>query len=81
MERNNKQAILENRARPFGITRMELKIIEGLSNGLRWIDIANEHGIKRHTVHVHLCKIKDKMGVSRTIEVVVLAMKSGLIKL
>lgn len=59
----------------------ELEVLNFISLGLKYEDIADELGISVHTVRHHIEKIYKKLGVNSRGQAVAQAVRSGIIKL
>lgn len=62
------------------LTEREIEIIQAFAEGLRYKEIADKLHISPNTVESHKVKILRKLGVSSIIEMVVYAMKKGLLE-
>jgi DNA-binding NarL/FixJ family response regulator len=66
---------------PSLLSPREQQVLELLSEGLSNRDIAERLGISRHTAKFHVNAILDKLGATTRTEAVVLAARSGLLRL
>jgi DNA-binding NarL/FixJ family response regulator len=64
-----------------GLTTRELEILQWICTGKSNKEIAAELGLSANTVAVHRANIMDALGIHKTAELVVYAIRSGLVNL
>jgi DNA-binding NarL/FixJ family response regulator len=64
-----------------GLTPRELEILQWICTGKSNKEIAAELGLSANTVAVHRANIMDALGIHKTAELVVYAIRSGLVNL
>ncbi len=67
--------------RSSGLTTRELEILQWICAGKSNKEIAIELGLSANTVAVHRANIMDALGIHKTAELVVYAIRSGLVNL
>ena len=67
--------------RSSGLTTRELEILQWICSGKSNKEIAAELGLSANTVAVHRANIMDALGIHKTAELVVYAIRSGLVYL
>jgi DNA-binding NarL/FixJ family response regulator len=67
--------------RNFGLTARELEILQHIVAGKSNKEIAAELELSVNTVAVHRANIMDKLGIHKTAELVVYAIRNGLVNL
>jgi DNA-binding NarL/FixJ family response regulator len=67
--------------RSSGLTTRELEILQWICGGKSNKEIAAELGLSANTVAVHRANIMDALGIHKTAELVVYAIRSGLVNL
>jgi DNA-binding NarL/FixJ family response regulator len=67
--------------RSTGLTTRELEILQWICTGKSNKEIAAELGLSANTVAVHRANIMDALGIHKTAELVVYAIRSGLVNL
>jgi len=67
--------------RNSGLTTRELEILQWICTGKSNKEIAVELGLSANTVSVHRANIMDALGIHKTAELVVYAIRSGLVNL
>jgi DNA-binding NarL/FixJ family response regulator len=67
--------------RDTGLTPRELEILQHIVAGKSNKEIASELGLSANTVSVHRANIMDALGLHKTAELVVYAIKNGLVNL
>jgi DNA-binding NarL/FixJ family response regulator len=67
--------------RSSGLTTRELEILQWICTGKSNKEIATELGLSANTVAVHRANIMDALGIHKTAELVVYAIRSGLVNL
>lgn len=67
--------------RSSGLTERELEILQLIVNGKSNKEIAEELSLSANTVAVHRANIMDSLGIHKTAELVVYAIKNGLVNL
>jgi DNA-binding NarL/FixJ family response regulator len=67
--------------RDTGLTPRELEILQHIVAGKSNKEIAKELGLSANTVSVHRANIMDALGIHKTAELVVYAIRNGLINL
>lgn len=67
--------------RSSGLTTRELEILQWICTGKSNKEIAVELGLSANTVSVHRANIMDALGIHKTAELVVYAIRSGLVNL
>jgi DNA-binding NarL/FixJ family response regulator len=67
--------------RSTGLTARELEILQWICTGKSNKEIAAELGLSANTVAVHRANIMDALGIHKTAELVVYAIRSGLVNL
>jgi DNA-binding NarL/FixJ family response regulator len=67
--------------RDTGLTPRELEILRHIVAGKSNKEIANELGLSANTVAVHRANIMDALGIHKTAELVVYAIRNGLVTL
>lgn len=67
------------RCKPYELTLREIDIINKLAGGLSSKEIAQQLNIDRNTVESYKDRIKAKLGVDSVVEMVVFALKNGII--
>lgn len=65
----------------WGLTPVELEVLEFVARGLSNAEVGRVMSIERRTVKTHLTHVYRKMGVNSHVEAVVLALKEGLVTL
>jgi two-component system response regulator NreC len=75
----SQQNILKNKA--YDLTLREIKIIELLAQGLSTKNIAENLGVGASTIESHKERIKEKMNVKTIMQIVIFAVKKGIINL
>jgi DNA-binding NarL/FixJ family response regulator len=67
--------------RDFGLTTRELEILQHIVAGKSNKEIAAELSLSANTVAVHRANIMDALGIHKTAELVVYAIRNGLVTL
>jgi len=67
--------------RDSGLTARELEILQHIVAGKSNKEIATELGLSANTVGVHRANIMDRLGIHKTAELVVYAIRNGLVNL
>ena len=67
--------------RDSGLTARELEILQHIVAGKSNKEIAAELGLSANTVGVHRANIMDRLGIHKTAELVVYAIRNGLVSL
>jgi DNA-binding NarL/FixJ family response regulator len=67
--------------RDTGLTARELEILRYIVAGKSNKEIASELGLSANTVGVHRANIMDRLGIHKTAELVVYAIRNGLVSL
>jgi DNA-binding NarL/FixJ family response regulator len=67
--------------RDAGLTARELEILRHIVAGKSNKEIASELGLSANTVGVHRANIMDRLGIHKTAELVVYAIRNGLVSL
>jgi DNA-binding NarL/FixJ family response regulator len=67
--------------RSSGLTTRELEVLQWICAGKSNKEIATELGLSANTVAVHRANIMDALGIHKTAELVVYAIRSGLVNL
>ena len=67
--------------RDTGLTARELEILQHIVAGKSNKEIANELNLSVNTVSVHRANIMDALGIHKTAELVVYAIRNGLVNL
>jgi DNA-binding NarL/FixJ family response regulator len=67
--------------RDAGLTARELEILRYIVAGKSNKEIASELGLSANTVGVHRANIMDRLGIHKTAELVVYAIRNGLVSL
>jgi DNA-binding NarL/FixJ family response regulator len=67
--------------RDTGLTTRELEILRHIVAGKSNKEIAAELGLSANTVGVHRANIMDRLGIHKTAELVVYAIRNGLVTL
>jgi DNA-binding NarL/FixJ family response regulator len=67
--------------RESGLTMRELEILQHIVSGKSNKEIATELGLSANTVAVHRANIMDALGIHKTAELVVYAIRNGLVNL
>jgi DNA-binding NarL/FixJ family response regulator len=67
--------------RDTGLTQRELEILQHIVAGKSNKEIANELNLSVNTVSVHRANIMDALGIHKTAELVVYAIRNGLVNL
>jgi DNA-binding NarL/FixJ family response regulator len=67
--------------RDFGLTTRELEILQHIVAGKSNKEIAVDLGLSANTVAVHRANIMDALGIHKTAELVVYAIRNGLVNL
>jgi len=67
--------------RASGLTTRELEILQHIVGGKSNKEIAAELGLSANTVGVHRANIMDTLGIHKTAELVVYAIRNGLVNL
>lgn len=67
--------------RAAGLTQRELEILELIVNGKSNKEIAEYLGLSVNTVSVHRANIMDTLGIHKTAELVVYAIRNGLVSI
>jgi DNA-binding NarL/FixJ family response regulator len=67
--------------RDSGLTVRELEVLQHIVSGKSNKEIAVELGLSANTVSVHRANIMDRLGIHKTAELVVYAIRNGLVNL
>jgi len=67
--------------RDAGLTVRELEVLQHIVAGKSNREIATELGLSANTVSVHRANIMDRLGIHKTAELVVYAIRNGLVNL
>jgi len=67
--------------RESGLTKRELEILQHIVAGKSNKEIASELELSANTVAVHRANIMDRLGIHKTAELVVYAIRNGLVNL
>jgi DNA-binding NarL/FixJ family response regulator len=67
--------------RDAGLTVRELEVLQHIVSGKSNKEIATELGLSANTVSVHRANIMDRLGIHKTAELVVYAIRNGLVSL
>jgi DNA-binding NarL/FixJ family response regulator len=67
--------------RESGLTARELEILQHIVAGKSNKEIAKDLGLSANTVGVHRANIMDRLGIHKTAELVVYAIRNGLVNL
>ena len=67
--------------RDYGLTQRELQILQLIVNGKSNKEIATELGLSVNTVSVHRANIMQALGIHNTAELVVYAIRNGLVSI
>jgi DNA-binding NarL/FixJ family response regulator len=67
--------------RESGLTARELEILQHIVGGKSNKEIAADLGLSANTVAVHRANIMDALGIHKTAELVVYAIRNGLVTL
>jgi DNA-binding NarL/FixJ family response regulator len=67
--------------RDTGLTARELEVLRHIVAGKSNKEIASELGLSANTVGVHRANIMDRLGIHKTAELVVYAIRNGLVSL
>jgi DNA-binding NarL/FixJ family response regulator len=67
--------------RSTGLTRRELEILQMICAGRSNKEIAAELDLSANTIGVHRANIMDALGIHKTAELVVYAIRNGLVNL
>lgn len=67
--------------RDSGLTARELEVLQHIVAGKSNKEIATELGLSANTVGVHRANIMDRLGIHKTAELVVYAIRNGLVNL
>jgi DNA-binding NarL/FixJ family response regulator len=67
--------------RETGLTTRELEVLQHIVSGKSNKEIAAELGLSANTVAVHRANIMDALGIHKTAELVVYAIRNGLVTL
>jgi DNA-binding NarL/FixJ family response regulator len=67
--------------RDTGLTVRELEVLQHIVAGKSNREIATELGLSANTVSVHRANIMDRLGIHKTAELVVYAIRNGLVNL
>lgn len=67
--------------RDSGLTVRELEVLQHIVAGKSNKEIATELGLSANTVSVHRANIMDRLGIHKTAELVVYAIRNGLVNL
>jgi DNA-binding NarL/FixJ family response regulator len=67
--------------RDYGLTTRELEILQLIVNGMSNKEIASQLDLSVNTVAVHRANIMDALGLHKTAELVVYAIRNGLVNL
>ena len=70
--------LLKSQMKIFRLTGREKEILKLIVNGLTSKEIADELGISKLTVDTHRKHIQQKLGVSKQVDLLKLAMQSGM---
>jgi DNA-binding NarL/FixJ family response regulator len=65
--------------RDYGLTPRELEILQLIVEGKSNKEIASQLSLSANTVAVHRANIMDALGIHKTAELVVYAIRSGLV--
>lgn len=76
-----KQAEVLKGERGAGLTTRELEILQHIVAGKSNKEIANDLNLSVNTVSVHRANIMDRLGIHKTAELVVYAIRNGLVNL
>ncbi len=64
-----------------GLTNRELEILQLIVDGKSNKEIADQLGLSANTVAVHRANIMDALGIHKTAELVVYAIRNGLVNI
>jgi DNA-binding NarL/FixJ family response regulator len=67
--------------REAGLTARELEILQLIVDGKSNKEIANQLNLSANTVAVHRANIMDALGIHKTAELVVYAIRNGLVNI
>ena len=67
--------------REYGLTQRELEILQKIVDGKSNKEIASELNLSVNTVAVHRANIMDALGIHKTAELVVYAIRNGLVNI
>jgi DNA-binding NarL/FixJ family response regulator len=67
--------------REYGLTQRELEILQKIVDGKSNKEIAAELNLSVNTVAVHRANIMDALGIHKTAELVVYAIRNGLVNI
>ena len=67
--------------RETGLTVRELEILQLIVDGLSNKEIASQLNLSANTVAVHRANIMDALGIHKTAELVVYAIRNGLVNI
>ena len=67
--------------RNAGLTPRELEVLKWIVEGKSNKEIADELGLSVNTVSVHRANIMDALGIHKTAELVVYAIRNGLVNI
>ena len=81
MDPQVKQAEVLKGERGAGLTARELEILQHIVAGKSNKEIASELSLSVNTVSVHRANIMDRLGIHKTAELVVYAIRNGLVNL
>jgi DNA-binding NarL/FixJ family response regulator len=65
---------------PFGLTVIELDVLQFVAKGLSNAEVGRVMNIERRTVRTHLGHIYRKLGVNTHVEAVIKAMRAGIVE-
>ncbi len=75
------RAVILKGERESGLTARELEVLQHIVAGQSNKEIATELGLSVNTVSVHRANIMDALGIHKTAELVVYAIRNGLVNL
>jgi len=75
------RAVILKGERESGLTARELEVLQHIVAGKSNKEIATELGLSVNTVSVHRANIMDALGIHKTAELVVYAIRNGLVNL
>jgi len=64
-----------------GLTNRELEILQLIVDGKSNKEIADQLGLSANTIAVHRANIMDALGIHKTAELVVYAIRNGLVNI
>lgn len=70
--------LLKSQMKIFKLTEREKEVLKLIVNGLTSKEIADDLGISKLTVDTHRKHIQQKLGVSKQVDLLKLAMQSGM---